>query len=974
MEYQGRLNELRSSFAMAEYHRLTTERTALEGEVHALGDAITHLTAEISTREVEEARITVRLDGLADQIAAADGDLVRAKSDEAAQKERLEAAHTRVDEQQAQLDRIRERSGNDTQRRERFQEELADAQAQAAELDAQAEGLNVQVEELAAQDAALSSELVRAQAVVEDEKSGIIDLLRRSAQMHNEVVRLNTQRESLLGEKGRLTRRGEEIRSELERHIAHRSSLEQRLAEIDQLIAQETERLAQRKAEAQRLEVLRSQLLEALADHKEKRTALQSRREVLADLERNMEGVGAGVRRLLDVCQGSEDGGGFASVAGLLADLLEVEVAHAPIIDAAVGDKDQCLVVRDSCQFVRELSVLGEVPGRLTAICLDRLPAVVPGRSFEGEDGFVARAVDLVHVPEVYDHLARHLLTKTIVVEDLATALSLAADDVQGHRFVTLSQEVVEADGRVTLGSAGLVSGLISRKSELRDIDARLADVEASIAESEEEVRRVTAELAHAQAVQQELRTAVYESNTARVEVGAAHRSTVESIERLTEEQPMIAREVESLEAQIGDVLNKSTEGGKSLEAMEQDNKAREDRVAGHERHVNQIKVNRGEVQDRLTEAKVAAGQLSTKQAAVFDRINALTRSIADIEASLVGVTGEIEQCQSRIAEAKASIEAGTQRLDLLAEAIVEAETLATSLRSQREEARQSLEQCGEAVKTARGRMSSVEEDRHQRQMSMAQIAVRLDDLVARICDELDVDLVDRYENYEHQEQDWAQVEEEIAELRAKMDRLGNVNLNAIDELAELEERHSFLTGQRDDLRDSHRQLEQLIDKLNNESLQRFGAVFEQIRDNFRSMFRRLFGGGRADIVLEDPDDMLESGIEIVAQPPGKDLQSMSLMSGGEKSMTAIALLMSVFKSRPAPVAILDEVDAALDEANNDRFNQIIHEFSKNVQFIAITHSKWTMNAADQLYGVTMQEPGVSTRVSVQLSGETNVA
>ncbi|MBU0716862.1 MAG: AAA family ATPase, partial [Planctomycetes bacterium] len=194
-------------------------------------------------------------------------------------------------------------------------------------------------------------------------------------------------------------------------------------------------------------------------------------------------------------------------------------------------------------------------------------------------------------------------------------------------------------------------------------------------------------------------------------------------------------------------------------------------------------------------------------------------------------------------------------------------------------------------------------------------------------------------------------------------------NLDAIDELKELEERHAFLTGQRDDLNESHRQLEQLIGRLNSESRERFREAFERIREHFRGMFRKLFGGGRADIVLEDPEDILECGIEIVAQPPGKELQAISLMSGGEKSLTAIALLMSIFRNRPAPFAFLDEVDAALDEANNDRFNRIVQEFVTESQFIIITHSKRTMNIADQLYGITMQEAGVSTRVGVQLAG-----
>ena len=255
----------------------------------------------------------------------------------------------------------------------------------------------------------------------------------------------------------------------------------------------------------------------------------------------------------------------------------------------------------------------------------------------------------------------------------------------------------------------------------------------------------------------------------------------------------------------------------------------------------------------------------------------------------------------------------------------------------------------------------------------MGQTTVRRDDLVARVLDEMGVNLSERYLDYQHEEQDWEQVEAEIADLRGKIDRVGNVNLDAINELEELEGRHGFLSQQREDLDLSIRQLVQLIETLNQESRERFRTAFEQIREHFRGLFRKLFGGGRADIILEDPENILDSGLEIVAQPPGKELQTISLMSGGEKSMTAIALLMSIFKIRPAPFAILDEVDAALDEANNDRFNRIVKEFVAESQFIIITHSKRTMTIADRLYGITMQEPGVSTRVSVKL-GQAAVA
>jgi chromosome segregation protein len=201
---------------------------------------------------------------------------------------------------------------------------------------------------------------------------------------------------------------------------------------------------------------------------------------------------------------------------------------------------------------------------------------------------------------------------------------------------------------------------------------------------------------------------------------------------------------------------------------------------------------------------------------------------------------------------------------------------------------------------------------------------------------------------------------------------LGNVNLDAIGEQSSLEERQQSLSAALADIASAKLQLEELITKINDDSRQRFAESFAAVRTEFQEMFRKLFGGGKADLILENPEDILESGIEIMARPPGKEPQSMSLLSGGEKTMTAVALVMSIFKSKPSPFCILDEVDAALDEANTTRFAAIIQDFLQHSQFIVITHNKRTMSIAETLYGVTMQEQGVSKRVAVKFDGKGN--
>ena len=281
-------------------------------------------------------------------------------------------------------------------------------------------------------------------------------------------------------------------------------------------------------------------------------------------------------------------------------------------------------------------------------------------------------------------------------------------------------------------------------------------------------------------------------------------------------------------------------------------------------------------------------------------------------------------------------------------------------------------------VNNAIGEVASRAEElgRQEHELSLAEneVSVRLETLVERVSEELRVNLVESHVAYQAPaDVDWDAITAEITDLKGRMARLGNVNLDAVNELEELEKRQEFLSTQIADILEAKKQLEELIAKINDDSRQRFIDTFEAVRKEFHDIFRKLFGGGKADIILETPEDVLESGIDILARPPGKELQSISLLSGGEKAMTAIALVLAVFKSKPSPFCVLDEVDAPLDEANTGRFASIIQEFLAHSQFIVITHNKRMMAIANLLYGITMQEQGVSKRVAVRFDGKTQI-
>ncbi len=968
--YEARLRELRSSFSLAEYHRLTLAIQQSETQAHEAGDESTSLRTHISQGEADASRLVESVDRITEELSTTEQSAVRVRADIAAHEERVASAKQRIEEHCASLSRVDERVATLGAQKTEYETQLAALHEQAEVLQKETHEGDARARDLTARDQELDRNVTEVRALLDDEKEGLVDLMRRSTQLRNEITQLNTQSENLKATQTRLDERDAIIRAELEEHLRRKSKLDARSVEIERLIEDETGRLQQKRAEAQNVEARRGELAEALGTAKEERSAVGSKLQVLAELERKMEGVGAGVRALLEMKAARPDDETLSSIHGMVSDLFEADHRHASVIEAAIGDLDQYLVLADSRTFLARRELFENLPGRVNAICLDRLPAVINEHEFGDHPGFVSVASGLVRCREEYGYLVRNLLGRTIVVRTLDDALTMSAAESGSRRFVTLAGEVVEPTGSVSLGPSSSRAGLISRKSERRALGAELEAIEERARSLDDELSRANAEASHLRDVQEDLRTALAEAGNARVEAATALQSVNESVCRLTDEQPLIAGEVAMIETQIEEANRLATERDASAGELDAKNEEREQAVTAHSENLAKLTEERERVRCELTELRVTLGKLGTRRASLADGMNHLRHGILSASEAIEAAEHERVDGGRRIEESEEAILVAQEELDELAATSERLEAAVIQLRRRREMVRVESEELAAKMRSLRSNLEEVESQLHNLQMHEQESRVRRDELVARIREELEIDLADQYAEYDHAEQNWEEVEAEIAELRDRISRLGNVNLDAITEQTELEERQGFLTTQRDDLDNSKLQLEELIGRLDLECKERFEASFCVIRDNFKDIFRKLFGGGKADIILENPDDVLESGIEILAKPPGKDLQRISLMSGGEKTMTAIALLMGIFRSRPSPLALLDEVDAALDEANNERFNHIIQEFLDQSQFLLVTHSKRTMAIADHLYGVTMQEPGVSTRVSVKFDDD----
>lgn len=977
-QYTQRLRELRSRYALAEYHRLRSGEAALSREADDLSDEATRIRTDLSNNDARSSQANVRIVELEQENSQVEGRLLTVQSQITAQEERMAAAERRIADQTELLVRSRDRLAGFDGQMTALDEKLAMQRDRVESLEAELKSLQDELARLQSQDREVAGQLVDQQRRLDDEKAGIIDLLRRTSQLSNEIQGLNLQHDSLSKQKEKLDERDAAIATELAESLARQQQLDARRIEILDLIEDQTKKLEETRARLAQAASHRANLLDQIAAAKEHRSGLESRRDLLSEMDRRHEGLLAGAREILERrdagaaesagenSQSETPSGPFSYVLGAVGELFDADVAHAGIVEAVLGNFEKYLVVTRRDLFLADRDLLADLSGPVRAFCLDAIAPAIGGPDLSTQEGFIARLLDWVRYPDPCAQLARYLLGRTYVVESIEHARRMAALD-GGARFVTLDGILWDSDGRVGMGPLGSAGGLISRRSELRELDRQLTEVAVRIDDLTTRLQQSDSEAGHLEEVQHRLREAIGEANAQRVEVGAQLAAVEDVVQRLSQERPVIASEVSVLVSRLGEMREREAASRENLSQLEQRNLAGEQAVAELTARIESLVAQRAALAESITNARVRAGELSQQRSSSAASVAELQAARIQLQADRDKADRDVALAQERIDQSHAQMADAKQTL---AERTAEQEQLtstARSLRTQRDDLRAEVERLAAEARQQRHELEEVEGRLHERQMRLQEARVRLEDLTARVLEELSVDLAVQYEGYTpDQEEDWPAVEAEIEELRQKIERLGNVNLDAIAEQDEVEQRLTFLTSQCGDLKNSEKQLLELIEKLNHESRQRFIDTFNAVVPHFQSLFKRLFGGGKAELILMDPNDVLECGIEITAKPPGKEPKSISQLSGGERTMTTIALVLAVFRSRPSPFVLLDEVDAALDEANNVRFNTIIREFTELSQFIVITHSKRTMSIADVLYGVTMQEAGVSKRVSVR--------
>ncbi|HOQ04259.1 MAG TPA: chromosome segregation protein SMC [Anaerohalosphaeraceae bacterium] len=965
LEYTQRLKELRIRFSLAEFHKYKTQQKEKEQTLGQWQERFAQTAAEVSRLDAAESRLHSQLTQAEAEIGRWDNTLIAARSRIEQQIERIRFLKDRLSELQKRKNEANEQVRTISRQCSHFVESIETLREKLQAGEGRLHELNQRMqrqEEKIRQSSRFYAEL---QSQLDDEKSGILDIVRRTAQLHNEIQSLNTYRNNLSGQKTRLSGKAAQVQEQTAVWLTEKAQLQTRLEEIQSVLRQLNHTLSEQKASMEAVGQEEALLRKSLEQLKEQRSGLTAERNVLREMENRREGLNEAVKTILDRYRHNKQSG---LIEGVLADILHTDVEYAPAVEAALGPALQALLVNDTRQFLDEKSIYSDLNSRLQVLCLDRFEPFRDFLDVREMNGVRGRLIEFVSFEEQYAPLCWSLLGKVLLVDSVETALDLAARLDREYQFVTLGGHLVSNGMLLSVGplnqSAG--AGLLSRKSRIEQIESVLNNLQEQISRQEEHLQQADQKYAHLSKVCQDLRTSIYEATAERVDTESRLRLIEQNLKRLTDEQPLIFEEMKQLEEEIQQSVRREHESQGKLKELEELNRQRTEQIAALQKSLDEKKTELEKETAALTDLKIQYGQAVEQQKSIHQQISSLQSQLQHSRIALQAARTEFHSSQEQIVQTERAVlktESEMNRLYLEKET---AQRQSRLLHKQIEALQAEQKESEQRLRQSRRVQQEIEESIHQIQIDLGQIQVRQEDLIQRVREELQMDLAAQYETFREEQTDWEAVQEEIRQLREKIERLGHVNVEAIDQQEELEKRAAFLSGQAEDLQQSKAQLMQLIERINRESREKFAATFEQVRTHFQQIFRKLFGGGKADIFLENPEDLLESGIEIVARPPGKETRTISLLSGGEKTMTAIALLFAVFQSKPSPFCVLDEVDAALDEANNERFNLIVQEFKQHSQFIIITHSKRTMSIADVLYGITMQMQGVSKKISVQ--------
>lgn len=753
------------------------------------------------------------------------------------------------------------------------------------------------------------------------------------------------------GERQSIFDKNREIEAEIQRKAAFGKKTEQELEML-------REKRQRQENDMSRMRQERSSLTISLSEKR-------SRRKLLETMEQSFEGYAKSVKTVLR----EHENGALASVQiyGPVSKLIKVPANYNTAIEIALGGAVQNIVVKSENDAKQAIACLkSKNAGRATFLPLSSLKYKEPETKLAGETGFLGMACDLVTCEKQFLPVVKFLLAKTAVIDNIDHAIAISKKFKNTHRLVTLEGELLNVGGSLSGGSFYRQASLMGRENEIKSLAEEIPKLARQIETLEDEEKALNTAIAKTAEEMKKTAEAVSDNSGGILilERDKSHNELL--LNQIDTARRRVEEELQSLDAKIAETVSRQTEIEQEIVEKEQLISEKHSEIQQKESGVAEAIAKKQEISEQITQQNILRSGVAKDLEVISARLSQLSEEISSCETNAALHESEIEDINGKNKSLLLEIEQKQQETEAGAAEVARLDEENTKLQTEKKDFDEKDRALLAEIKALREDVFTLTDEQGRLSQRKVKAETELENTVNNLWEEYELTYSDALP-YKKELGTPQEVSKEISSLKRKIGGLGNVNVDAIEEYKAVSERYEFLSGQRDDLLKAQKDLTGIITDMTKVMRTEFEEKFHEIAGYFKGTFTELFGGGTAALTLEDPDNILESGINIDVQPPGKKLQSLSLLSGGERALSAIALLFAILKTRPTPFCFLDEIEAALDDVNVYRFADYIKRYSGDTQFIVVTHRRGTMEAADVIYGVTMQEKGVSKLLTLHL-------
>jgi chromosome segregation protein len=968
--YQGlkqELDELELDLYVHDIEDLGGKLAGCKQQISVTQQNMVSMETQLRVTEAETAELKLSLQELDEQIYLGQTNCHNLSS----QIQQLESELKLCDERSGaiaeQQHRLQVEAGDAKQKNAALQAEFAAEEAKVRILQHTRKELESQLRDKEAQLAKFSVELGSAESNIENLKNEVFEVLSQSAKYNNELTALNQQEDNLSHRKQvldsqKLARDKEQaqVTSLLKEVTTELGGLRD---QVNQLVLS----LSKFKVQQEQLSVKRRELQTSTAGVKDKLHAASSRLKVLSDMQKDFEGYNRGVKEILQAASR----GTLKGICGVVAELINVPARLETALEVVLGGSLQNVVSvaeRDAKQAISFLK--NNHYGRATFLPLDTLQP--SNRSFEGKvlkaPGVLGVAADLVEYEPRYKPVVEYLLGRTLVVENLEQATQVAKLGGYKLRIVTLEGEQLSPGGSMTGGSLQRrSSSLLGRHREIAELEDKVSVLRREFEQQNQQERELLEQQDSLLSQQSTTQAALKELELSVATLDTRRANLTQDNERAKREVGHVLLELE----QLLDEADRFEAGRQKLNVLKAESQAAYDELSKQLAQTQDKFRDQGTARERLvtsiTELKIKVASLEQEEKGLQTALERYYQQKEEYQAVLANRQREHEHLEQRKEEIAREVLRLRENLSNLVNSEARAQENSLALRDQRQDMLAALESKETGEKNLRQQLQVLQETLHSTQVREARLDTEVNTALNRLQESLQLSL-EEAKTRSKPVVNRRDVVIRVNRVKSEIGNLGSVNLGAVEEFDRVQERYSFLFVQQEDLQQAKASLFNVIAEMDRIMVERFGKAFALIKERFGDVFVELFGGGHAELQLTDPENLLETGVEIIAQPPGKKTQHLSLLSGGEKALTAIALLFAILQIKPSPFCVLDEIEAALDEANVSRFATYLKDLCSLTQFIVISHRKGTMEVADVLYGVTMEENGISKLYSVRMA------